>query len=344
MNILIPNFRSVNTGVTATIIQLTRIQQSRMPVAIVGRLPVPDLPGISIIELLRTRNMRRVWHARRNMDLAVGLALKHLLGLNIAIVFTCSNPRKRTRTTMAMLNATDAIIGTSEKMQQCMPKPLARIIPHGIDLGRFSHGVSKSQSRQDLGLPDGFLIGCFGRVRPEKGTDILVDAALGLIREHPSVKVVILGRATGRYREYRDMLRGRIRAAGAEDNFIFRSEVPYDQVCRWYPALDLYVAVPRWEGFGLTVLEALASGVPVVASREGIFDQVVIPGKTGMIVDNDSPAQLHRTMHDMAKSLTAGNRSYAEVRNYIPERFTIEHEASTLADLYGKLLYGSADN
>ena len=70
---------------------------------------------------------------------------------------------------------------------------------------------------------------------------------------------------------------------GLADRIRFLPEVPVDQVAGWYGALDLYVAPQRWEGFGLTPLEAMACGVPVVATTVGAFEEIVTP-ETGALV------------------------------------------------------------
>ena len=57
-----------------------------------------------------------------------------------------------------------------------------------------------------------------------------------------------------------------------------------EEMPRWYQALDLLVAPQRWEGFGLTPLEAMACGVPVIATTVGAFDELVVEGKTGRLI------------------------------------------------------------
>jgi len=337
-DILVPNFKSGVTGVTATIVQLTRIHRQAAPVAIVGRCPASDLPTVSITQLVRSRRRRRVWHARRNSDLVVGLGLKHLLGCHSAMVFTCSNPRPRTWLTRAMLRGVTAIVGTSDAMQPCMPQPLAAVVPHGVNRAVFRPAGEKTAIRQRLGLPEGVLIGSFGRIRPEKGTDILVEAGLALLKDTPDVHFLVLGKVGRDHRAYFRAVQEMIDAAGAGDRFLFREEVPYGAIPLWYQALDLFVAVPRWEGFGLTVLEALASGVPCVASRQGIFASVLFPGKTGRVVAVTSPEAVHEALAGMVADITGPAGDYRNVAEAIPAVFLIETEAQALMALYARLL------
>ena len=72
--------------------------------------------------------------------------------------------------------------------------------------------------------------------------------------------------------------------AGLQDRILFLPEVPVEEMPRWYQALDLLVAPQRWEGFGLTPLEAMACGVPVIATTVGAFDELVVEGETGRLI------------------------------------------------------------
>ncbi|MCY4261173.1 MAG: glycosyltransferase family 4 protein [Rhodobacteraceae bacterium] len=337
-DILVPNFKSKVTGVTATIVQLTRLHQKVARVAIVGRCPAHDLPVLTITQLLKSWRRPRIWHARRNGELIAGLFLKRLFGMNIAVVFTCSNPRPRTGLTRAMLRHVDAIVGTSTAMQDSMPQPLTAIVPHGIDRTVFRPAGDRAAVRRQLGLPGGFLIGSFGRIRPEKGTDVLVDAGLGLLREGRDVRFLVVGKVARGHRSYFQGLQHRIAAAGMRERFLFREAVPYETIPLWYQALDLFVAVPRWEGFGLTVLEAIASGVPVVASRQGVFASIVAPGRTGHLVACDRPGDVREAIAMMVGDLTGTRGAYRDVMRHIPDAYHIETEARRLLDLYEDLL------
>ena len=146
---------------------------------------------------------------------------------------------------------------------------------HGINIEQFQPG-DKSTIRANLGLPDGKLIGCFGRIRHQKGTDVFVEAMLSNVANHDDISGIILGRATDKHQAYEQELKDRIAAAGLSDRIRFCGEVPVNEISQWYQSLDLFVAPQRWEGFGLTPLEAMACGVPVLATRVGAFEELVL--------------------------------------------------------------------
>src|SRR5690606_25341528 len=138
---------------------------------------------------------------------------------------------------------------------------------------RFTPAESRAGARASLGLPERKTLGCFGRIRHQKGTDLFVDAMIALLPQNPDWQAVITGRATAEHLQFDKMLKDKVAAAGLADRILFKGEVAHP--APYYQALDLFVAPQRWEGFGLTPLEAMASSVPVVAADVGVFADVV---------------------------------------------------------------------
>ena len=147
-----------------------------------------------------------------------------------------------------------------------------------------------------------------------------------------------MGRATEAHQDFENGLKRRVREAGLSDRILFLPEVPVWQMAEWYQALDLYVAPQRWEGFGLTPLEAMACGVPAIATRVGAFEELVAPGKTGLLV---APGDTDAMIAAVAQALEAPERltewSLA-ARAHVLESFRIEQEAAALVAIYRELL------
>ena len=128
-------------------------------------------------------------------------------------------------------------------------------------------------------------MGCFGRIRAQKGTDVFVDAMIRVLGTHADAAAIVMGRAVDKDQDFVDNLKARVTDAGLGKRLLFLPEVPVWEMANWYQVLDLYVAPQRWEGFGLTPLEAMACGVPVVATRVGAFEELVVDGETGRLID-----------------------------------------------------------
>ena len=339
ITVIVPNFKRRITGVTVTIIQLVKAQKNLVNIATVG-FGLPDsVRRISILKLLFISNSQmRVWHARRNMDLVMGLILRDIIGKKLNIVFTCSNPRPRTPSTNWMIKKIDALVGTSEKMQINMPRPLDRIIPHGVDCQKFQPTDNKLNIRQKLDLPEGILIGCFGRIRPMKGTDIFVNSMLGVMQNNPTVVALVIGRATNRHSQFFQELQDRVADRKFLDRFIFKPEVSYETIHHWYQSLDLYVAPHRSEGYGMTALEAMACGIPIVATKAGAFELFVEPDKTGKIVDCDDIESISAAIEGSISSPIVANANDRDIHESVKRRLSIEREAESLVELYQELI------
>ncbi|MDF3605211.1 glycosyltransferase family 4 protein [Paracoccus sp. DMF-8] len=153
------------------------------------------------------------------------------------------------------------------------------MILHGVDTQVFHPSPDRAALRRELDIPaDAVVLGCFGRVRARgRGPAGRIRAAP--VSRPPRAHLILTGRITPDNRSFADDLKARIRDAGLEGRIRFLGEIPWDQVVRHYQALDLFCAPARWEGFGLTPLEAMACGVPTVASRVGASEALIRDGK-----------------------------------------------------------------
>lgn len=340
VQVIAPNFKRRLSGVTATVVRLVPLQARQIRIAATGPvLPdhVPQVPLTQLVTMPRTGpDGPRVWHARRNVEMIGGLALKYLLGKRLKLVFTSASQRKQTGLTRWLIRRMDAVVATSDRTAAYLEGP-AQVIMHGIDLDGFSPPEDRSALRQHLGLPvEGPLIGCYGRIRSSKGTDVFVTAMIDVLREIQG-HALVMGRAVDKDRAFLTDLRTRVDSAGLSDRIHFLPEVPVEQMADWYRVLDLYVAPQRWEGFGLTPIEAMACGVPVVATRVGAFEQIVTED-TGALVDPDDPEALARAIKDAFAPPRPVDTWARYARPHVAAHFAIAREASDLIALYRRLL------
>jgi mannosyltransferase len=130
----------------------------------------------------------------------------------------------------------------------------------------------------------------------------------------------------------------RIQAAGLQTRIIISGELPIEQVQRWYQRLTIYAFTSRNEGFGLTLIEAMAAGAALVASRAGAAELVVEDGVTGVLTppgDVDAlVAALEPLMRDPASAAAMGDRGRARVL----EKFSLDAEANRIAEIYRALV------
>ncbi|MFO7772300.1 MAG: glycosyltransferase family 4 protein [Roseovarius gahaiensis] len=338
IDVIAPNFKSRMSGVTSTVFRLVPIQARGMAVATCGPNIPDDIPQIPPACLPTLGRRRRVWHARRNNEMLAGIALKYLLRKDLKLMFTSAAQRDHKPLTKWMIRRMDKVVATSAKSASFLEVP-AQVIHHGIDVDRFAPVADKATLRAELGLPqDKVLVGCFGRIRPQKGNDLFTDMMLRLLPERPDAVAVMMGGVTDQFREFHKGLVEKVAAAGLQDRFLFLPEDPHWDVSRWFKALDLYIAPQRWEGFGLTPLEAMACGSPVVATRVGAFEELVQDGQTGTLVDVEDLEAMTAATARLLDDADLRAEWSRNARTHAADHCRIEQEAEALCAIYRGLL------
>jgi mannosyltransferase len=303
-----------------------------------------DAPGgvaqLSLRDLWRLRrtarrDQPRIWHARRNNEMLVGLALK-TLGWPLRLVFTSAAQRRHSWITRFLIERMDAIIATSDASASYLDR-CATVVLHGIDTALYAPPRDRAAAFAATGLPGRYGIGCFGRVRAQKGTDVFVEAMCTLLPRYPDFTAVVVGPVTVDQRKFVAQLRARIAAAGLQDRVRFLGELPIADVPPWYQRIAIYAFTSRNEGFGLTLIEAMSAGAALVASRAGAAELVVEDGVTGVLTppgDVDAlVAALEPLLGDPASCTAMGTRARARVL----EKFSLDAEADRIAEVYRRL-------
>jgi glycosyltransferase involved in cell wall biosynthesis len=164
-----------------------------------------------------------------------------------------------------------------------------RVIPNGVDLARFSgpDSARRARARERLGVaPDAPLIGSLGRLEEQKGFASLVRAAALLAREFPRLRVAIAGEGA-----LANGLVAIAREAGIADALILPGRT--DAAPDFLAALDIFVLPSLWEGMPLSLLEAMAMGLPVVATdTPGSLEVLGESGSRGIVVRRGDDAAL----------------------------------------------------
>src|SRR5258708_189866 len=317
LQLIVTNLHWRYSGVTAT----SRMVSPRLANMFRAAWLGPDAPeGIARIhaaDLFRLwlRRTPLIWHARRNNEMIVGVLLK-ALGWPLRLVFTSAAQRHHTWITRWLIGRMDAIIATSA-ISASFLKREATVVMHGVDSDRYAPPADRAAAFAEAGLPGRYAIGCFGRVRAQKGTDVFVDAMCALLPRYPDFSAAIVGAITPDQTAFADDLKARIEAAGLQSRIVILGELPIAEVERWYQRLTIYPFPSRNEGFGLTLIEAMSVGAALVASRAGAAELVVEHGNTGRrgpTVDADAlTAALEPLMRDPAAAAAMGARARSRV-------------------------------
>ncbi|WP_078705621.1 glycosyltransferase family 4 protein [Bartonella sp. WD16.2] len=342
IDIIAPHFKKRISGVTSTIIQLIPLQQKQgIRISTLGWGLPQSLPALSFRDILGlwknpVNKPFRIWHARRNIEMLCGIFFRDILRMKLKLIFTSASQRQHKPFTKWLIRCMDKVIATSARTGTYLEVPY-QVIMHGVDLERFSPPKTVNDCFVATGLPGKYAVGCFGRVRYLKGTDLFVDAMLKLLPHYPDWTAIIAGRTTTQHYNFEKKLRQKIAHAGLNDRIIILGEVL--DVPLWYRRLSLYVAPSRVEGFGLTPLEAMASQTAVVTSNAGAYEELVVEGTGTVVKAGDGlalTAAIEPYFADLEKTLATGKKALTHVRTHFP----LEQEAAAIGSVYEMMFEG----
>jgi mannosyltransferase len=341
LQLIVPNLHRRYSGVTATNRMVAPKLARMFRAAWFGR-DAPDgiaRMGFADLAKLWRRRTPLIWHARRNNEMIAGVLLR-FLGWPLKLVFTSAAQRHHSWITRWLIRRMDAIIATNDISASFLKVP-ATVIPHGVDTDLYAPPADRAAAFAESGLPGRTAIGCFGRVRAQKGSDVFVEAMCRLLPRYPDFTAVMVGAITPEQSGFANDLNKRIEAAGLQSRIVITGELAIEEVQRWYRRLTIYAFTSRNEGFGLTLIEAMAAGAALVASRAGAAELVVEDGVTGVLTppaDVDAlVAALEPLMRDPASALAMGERGRARVL----AKFSLDAEAGAIAAVYRTLTSSS---
>lgn len=180
----------------------------------------------------------------------------------------------------------DSIIAPTAKTERALRTYGVRnninIVPTGIDIEKFEHHLDREQLvafRQSYGIAeDDFLMLSLGRVSKEKSIDAIIRQMPRLIKFIPKAKLMVVG--DGPFRQTLSLM---VEELNLREHVIFTGQVPFDDVGNFYSSADLFVNASQSETQGLTIIEAIASNLPVVVYDDLNVEGVVINGYTGRL-------------------------------------------------------------
>lgn len=341
-SLYVTNFNRNFTGVSATAANVIRQQVRTLDLALVGH-PLPGCPDP--ISKPEARKLSRhapddksfaIWHVRRNPEMQMAIWLRDIQRHPIRIVFTSAAQRRHSAFPRWLISRMDAVIATTERAAEYVPHVRA-VVPHGVDTELFTPAPDRNAAWQALGYGGEMGIATVGRIRPEKGTDVFVEAMLRLLPDLPGARALVIGRAAREHQAFLKGLQDKIAAAGLSNRILFPGEIPAAELPAVMRGLSLVMQVPRYEGYGMAPLEGMASGVPFVGSEAGYYRAFSAQGKTGLIV----PLDAAKDAADAARAiLTDPDRHAAfskDARDVAQHSFSARAEADGIDAVYQQL-------
>jgi glycosyltransferase involved in cell wall biosynthesis len=205
------------------------------------------------------------------------------------------------------------------------------VVPNGVDLHRFH--IAKALPRAEFGYCDeDILLVYAGRIAPEKNLEFLVQSFAGVARLIPNVHLLIVG---GGQKEHEESLKSIPGELGIQDRVHFTGMIPYDKLPSYLAMCDAFVTASVTEVHPLSVIEAMAAGLPILGiDSPGVGDSVA-DGESGLLSTQDIASYtakltylcLHR---DLQKKMGAAAREASQ-------QYSIERTTKLMLDLYNRL-------
>lgn len=233
----------------------------------------------------------------------------------------------------------DRIVANSERVarftveREGAPPDKVLTIPNGVDRSRFA-AVVAGRFRRQLGLPeDALLAVALGSVKPVKGQDVLLEAALEWMPRHPDAHLVLAGACQGDFAA--DLLR-RAGEAGLSERI--HAPGPVAAVEELLADADVFVLPSRSEGMSNALLEAMASGLPAVATDVGGNRECLADGECGILVPPEDPGALAAALESLTANPQDRRQLGERARARVDQRYDLERILERTEILYRELL------
>lgn len=234
----------------------------------------------------------------------------------------------------------DAVIAPTEYVGKDLlsrwKKVNVQVIPGAVELEAFGKHKERKVLRRKLGLDNEIVFLSIGRLSAEKHYDVLITAFSMMLMKYPSARLVFVGDGSAK-----EELKYIVKVLGIEHAVIFMGEVSYKDLTskNYYSLGDVFVTPSTWDTQGLSVIEAMASGLPVVAFNYRAMPEVV--GKGGILVKHLDQYGFAKSMGKLAGSLKIRENLGKEAIQQ-SSKYKISTHIRSLLRLYDRLITDSA--
>ena len=202
------------------------------------------------------------------------------------------------------------------------------VIPNGVDVRRYQSRIERRRVRSELNLDDDHhLMSVVGTLKEQKGHRYLIEAVSLLVSEHPQLRIAIVGDG-----ELRHQLEAAVNTAELTDHVIFlgnRNDVP-----ELLSASDSFVLPSLWEGLPMALIEAMAAGLPIIATEVSGTKQVMVADRTGLLVPPGDATALADAIRSLLSDPVQAETMGAAARARVVESFSAARQAQLHRNLY----------
>ncbi|AAK79029.1 glycosyltransferase involved in cell wall biosynthesis [Clostridium acetobutylicum] len=209
------------------------------------------------------------------------------------------------------------------------PEEKVWIIPNGIDLNSFDFDFDWLKFRRKYACDDEKIVFFIGRHVFEKGIQILIDAAPGIVSEYNKTKFIIAG--TGPMTEE---LKDKVKSIGLQDKFLFTGYMDNKTKKKFYRVASVAVFPSLYEPFGIVLLEAMAAGCPAVVSDTGGFGEIIQHRSNGMKMINSSVESLKDNVLEILKNDSLAQTVRRNAIKTVEDKYTWQRVSKLTTEMY----------
>lgn len=285
----------------------------------------------SLAAFIRANNIEIVHaHAARDYHLAalaVKLAARGRLVLTRHTLFPMRRINKLVLSGAGRVIAVSQAVAESLRQSGVIESSKITVIHNGIDTDRFAPA---SADRVPV------LVGTVGHLIPIKGQDIFLRAAALVSPQHPDVRFVVVGEDPSPRMDHRRALEKLI--AELRLNDVVTMPGWQDDVNATLSSFTLYVSASRSESFGLATVEAMAAGLPIIATASAGAAEIIENGVTGKLVPADNPEALAHAINELLDNPPERSRLGRNALRTARDRYSLKRMASDTEQVYREVL------
>lgn len=299
------------------------------------RKPFDVASAWKLRQFVRARDIEII-HAHMARDyplasLAAGSSRPRLV-LTRHVLFPMGKLHRLTRRRVARVIAVSEAVAASLREQKIFAEAQIVVVRHGIDLERFQSVARRNESK--------LCVGILGELSPVKGQKEFVRAAAIIAAQLPDVEFLIAGQDNSADGQYGRELKQWIETGGLNDRIsVIESKV---EVAEFLSQLDVFVSTSSSEAFGLAIVEAMAAGVPVVATASDGAREIIRDNQNGRLVPVGDVDELAKQIGELLSDPAERKRLADNARRNAAEDFSLARMIAETEAVYSQVLSGEA--
>lgn len=209
-----------------------------------------------------------------------------------------------------------------------------QVVYYGIDIKKFNNNSSSDSFKAKYCLKNSIVILSVGRLNYQKGLRFLIKAMSILKKSTPNIKLVIVGEG-----EELPILKRLVHSLGIAESVVFTGALNQTEIKSAYSSCDIFVLPSLFESFGISLIEAQASGKPVIGTKAGGAPEALLNGETGYLVEPGNSFALAEKIAHILSNHSKAIQMGIKGKKFVEQRFSIKNSVTKIEEIYEKIIH-----